>query len=101
MSNAAKSPWRIILVILAYILALPFLAVWGVVRLVKYIRLLKRSVAPAISCGNCHKQIALVGMWACQCGFTYTGHLMRPCPICHRVPKVARCYHCNVTTKLL
>jgi hypothetical protein len=94
-------PWRMVLISLAYILALPLLAVWGIVRLVKYVHVLKRSVASAVSCGNCHRAVALVGMWACQCGFTYTGHLMRPCPICHRVPKVARCYHCNATTKLM
>ena len=100
MSNASKSPWRMILILLAYILALPFLAVWAVIRLVKYIGLLKRSVAPALDCNNCHRPIALVGMWACQCGFTYTGHLLRPCPICHRVPRVVRCHRCNVTTKV-
>jgi hypothetical protein len=94
-------PWRIVLIIMAYILALPFLAVWAVGRLIKYLRRLKSSVSPALNCDNCHRPIALVGMWACQCGFTYTGHLMRPCPICYRVPKVARCYHCNVTTKLV
>ncbi|HXG65143.1 MAG TPA: hypothetical protein VNO70_08540 [Blastocatellia bacterium] len=89
-----------VLIILAYILALPFLAVWAAVRLIKYLRLLKQSVSPALRCGNCRRPVALVGMWACQCGYTYMGHLMRPCPICRRVPKVARCYHCNVTTRL-
>jgi hypothetical protein len=100
MSGTSKSLWRTALVVAAYILALPFLAVWGAIRLVKYFHLLKAAIAPAVTCGNCHRPIALVGMWACQCGFTYTGHLMRPCPICHRVPRVARCYHCNATAKL-
>ena len=100
MSSASKKTWQTVLVLLAYVLALPLLALWGIFQLIRYLRLLRQSVSTSLRCGNCHRQIDLVGMWACQCGYTYTGHLMKPCPICHRVPKIARCYHCTVTTKL-
>ena len=93
--------WRPFLVAAAYVLALPFLTVWAVIRVVRYFRVLRRSVAPTLTCGTCHNQITLVGLWQCECGYTYQGHLLGPCPICHRVPKVARCYHCNATTKLV
>ncbi len=87
--------------VLAYILASPFLLIWGLARLVRYVRVLCQAVRPALVCVHCRQQTPLVGMWQCQCGFTYPGHLLHPCPICHRVPKVARCMHCGVTTKLI
>jgi hypothetical protein len=91
----------ITLTVLAYVLALPFLLVWAVIRLVRYVRVLCRAVTPALTCGHCRQETPLVGIWQCQCGYTYPGHLLCLCPICHRVPRVARCIHCGVTTKLI
>ena len=97
---ADKKLWRWFFVAMAYILALPFLLVWGVIKGFRYVRTLSNAVSPAVNCSNCHHPVSLVGLWRCGCGFTYRGHLMHPCPICHRVPKVVRCYRCNVTTRL-
>jgi hypothetical protein len=90
-----------LLITCAYILALPFLIIWGLVRLDRYVRVLVLSVSPSIRCISCHSEVVLLGIWRCQCGFTYQGHLMRPCPVCNRVPRVVRCLRCSVTTKLM
>ena len=89
------------LIVLAYILASPLLLIWGLVRLMRYARVLCLAVSPAFVCDHCRRQTPLVAMWQCQCGYTYPGHLLHPCPICHRVPRVVRCIHCGVTRKLL
>ena len=98
--QAIKKGWRLFFVAAAYILSLPFLGIWAVIKLSRYVRILRRSISPSLICSTCHHPVALVGMWECQCGFTYRGHLLRPCPICHRVPRIVRCFHCHVTTKL-
>lgn len=97
---AAIKHWRWFFVAMAYILASPFLLIWGVIKGIRYIRTLTKAVTPAIVCSNCHHPVSLVGLWRCGCGFTYRGHLLHPCSICHRVPRVVRCHRCNVTTRL-
>jgi hypothetical protein len=97
----AKSDTNWILVAVAYSLALPRLVVWYLIRLVRYVGILRLSVTSSVACAYCCQQISLVGLWRFQCGFTYAGHLLRPCPICHRLPKIVRCFHCGVTTKLI
>jgi hypothetical protein len=98
--SKSKSYYKWLFIAMAYILALPLLAIWAMVRAFKYFRTLRRAIATSIVCIGCKRPVLLVGMWRCECGFTYQGHLMRPCPICHRVPKVARCFHCGITTQL-
>jgi hypothetical protein len=98
--HKSTKPWKAFFIVMTYILSSPFLLIWGMVEAFKYFRTLGRAIAPSVICRTCRNQIALVGMWQCECGFTYQGHLMRPCPICHRVPRVARCYQCNTTNLL-
>ena len=97
--KAKSESW--ILIAVAYVLALPCLVVCGLIRLIRYVGILRLSVIPAIPCTYCGQRTSLVGLWRCQCGFTYAGHLLRPCPICHRVPRIVRCFQCGVTTKLI
>jgi hypothetical protein len=92
--------WRSLFIACAYMLALPFLIIWGMIRIARYVRLLTLSVSPSIACIGCRSEVALLGIWRCRCGFTYKGHLMRPCPVCARVPRVVRCLNCSVTTQL-
>ena len=88
------------LIACVYILALPFLVIRGLMRLDRYVRVLVRSVSPSIPCVNCESEVALLGIWRCQCGWTFKGHYMTPCPVCDRVPNVVRCLRCSVTTRL-
>jgi hypothetical protein len=53
-----------------------------------------------IPCRNCGDPISLVGIWRCQCGYTYQGHLLRSCPVCDALPRMARCFQCGVTEEL-
>jgi hypothetical protein len=53
-----------------------------------------------IVCRNCGGGISLVGIWRCRCGYTYKGHLLRPCPVCDALPRMARCFQCGVTKEL-
>jgi hypothetical protein len=53
-----------------------------------------------ILCRNCGVAISLVGIWKCRCGYTYKGHLLRSCPVCDSLPRMARCFECGVTEKL-
>ena len=53
-----------------------------------------------IFCRNCGSAISLVGIWRCKCGYTYKGHLLRPCPVCEAVPRMARCFRCGTTEEL-
>ena len=89
------------MVIIAYILALPFLIVWGIEQAIRYCFALACSVSPTIVCCGCGQDVVLLGVWQCQCGFTYRGHLLRPCPVCDRVPLAARCPNCRATTILI
>ena len=57
------------------------------------------AVSPALMCA-CGEEVSLLGEWRCRCGYTYQGHLMRTCPVCLSMPRVARCYACGLTTKL-
>jgi hypothetical protein len=58
------------------------------------------AYTPAITCTICRSSISLVGMWRCRCGYTYQGHLLRACPVCQSVPRMARCFACGATEKL-
>ena len=51
-------------------------------------------------CRNCGSVVSLVGIWRCRCGYTYRGHLLRSCPVCESLPRMARCFHCGITEEL-
>lgn len=85
---------------LLWVLASPVLAIMALVRAVRAARLLRLAMQPAVTCRTCGRQIALLGMWRCGCGYSYQGHLLRSCPVCKTVPQVARCYRCNTTQKV-
>lgn len=58
------------------------------------------SYRPEILCRNCGATISLVGIWRCRCGYTYKGRLLRSCPVCDVLPRMARCFGCGVTQEL-
>jgi len=85
--------------ILLTIAASPILLVRAVARLRHHLYFLRIASTAAIRC-TCGRPIFLVGIWKCSCTYTYRGHLLRICPICGRLPRMARCYGCGLTTKL-
>lgn len=94
--------WQRIWLTIAYLLAAPFLAVMFWRRGLRYFVVLQLAVTSTIRCYHCGTSISLVGVWECRsCGFTYRGHVMQPCAICSKIPRVARCQQCRVTTKLM
>jgi len=99
-SELVPKHWRWALKLAAYILSLPFLVIWGITKAVRYLHLLQLAVTSSVDCSNCGNPVSLTGNWRCECGFTYSGHLMRPCPVCQRVPRIVRCYRCQATTLL-
>ena|SRR5438132_1558342 len=84
----SKKFWDIILAILAF--------PWELWDKGRWLRV---ATSPALRC-SCGEIVSLLGEWRCRCGYTYQGHLMRNCPVCFSMPRVARCYRCGLTTKL-
>jgi len=82
-----------------FLLASPVLLMLYLLRCWTHMQFLKAASAASIEC-ECGREVSLVGMWRCSCGFTYRGHLLRICPVCGRLPSMVRCYGCGVTTKL-
>ena len=80
--------------------AAPVYAVRGLVRAARRVKFWRVSYMTEITCRTCGSPISLVGMWRCNCGFTYKGHLLRVCPICSSLPRMARCFSCGATEKL-
>jgi formate dehydrogenase maturation protein FdhE len=91
-----KDPW---LDGLLFVLASPILLAQALKRAFERYRFFRLAMEAAIVC-ECGSTVSLVGIWRCSCGFTYRGHLLRPCPVCRTIPCVVRCYRCGVTTKL-
>lgn len=83
-----------------WVLASPILFLIWIARAIRLIRFWKVAYSTSIVCPNCHSEISLVGIWRCGCGYVYKGHLLRNCCICGSLPRMARCYSCNLTTKL-
>jgi len=83
--------------LLGFILLLPISLFKTIKKSVFLIRRLKRSVQTNIVCSNCQHTIPLTGMWQCTCGFQYTGHILKVCPLCQNVPNLIRCPECGVT----
>jgi hypothetical protein len=83
------------------VLASPILFVKWLLRLQRRWRFWHMAYTTGIICTSCRSRISLTGIWSCgTCRYTYRGHLMRACPICGSLPRMARCYECGVTTKL-
>src|SRR5437867_1902129 len=83
-----------------WVLASPVLLIKLLVRTGYRVRFYRVSYTVGIPCRNCHETISLVGMWKCHCGYTYQGHLLRNCPVCGVLPKMARCFACGNTERL-
>lgn len=81
------------------VLASPIILAKAILRARERYRFFRLAMEPAITC-ECGQPVALVGFWRCSCGYTYAGHLLRACPVCHTIPCVVRCYACQRTTKL-
>ena len=91
--------WRTVIDVLLFVLASPLLLAAFLYRSWKHARFLSMATKPSIEC-ECGREVSLVGMWRCSCGFTYRGLLMRICTVCGRLPSMVRCYGCGATTKL-
>jgi hypothetical protein len=83
-----------------WMLASPMYLVRWLMRLVRRWRFWRMAYTPAITCGFCGATIWLVGVWRCGCGFQAASHLLRPCPICGRLPRMVRCFACGSTERL-
>jgi len=86
--------------LLLWVLASPVLFIRWLFRLRRKWRFWRMAYTPRIVCGSCKATIWLLGVWRCGCGYTYRGHLLRECPVCGALPRMARCFNCGLTTKL-
>jgi hypothetical protein len=80
-----------------FVLAIPILAVRGVIRFARHLAFLRTALQATLPCKTCGATIDLLGMWRCGCGATMEGHLLRPCPVCHAFPEMIRCHRCGAT----
>jgi len=84
-----------------WLLASPIFMVQWFIRIARDAHFWKIAYAADIPCAACGKSISLVGIWQCPaCRFSYRGHVLRNCPICGVMPRMVRCYACNMTTLL-
>jgi hypothetical protein len=86
--------------LLLMLLASPILALRGILTLCHNFEYWLTAYRTKISCPNCGTSISLLGLWKCGCGYTYRGHVLRSCPVCHLMPAMVRCTGCGVTAKL-
>ena len=86
--------------LILWLLASPVYFVRRLVWMTRRWRFLRIAYAPSLVCRNCGQKISLVGIWRCGCGYAYKGHVLRECPVCGSLPRMARCYGCGVTEKL-
>ena len=93
-------PNDIFLAVFRWFVASPILLARFVMRTVHYVDFWSTAYRHEIFCRNCSAAISLVGIWRCKCGYTYKGHLLRACPVCDAVPRMARCFRCGTTEKL-
>lgn len=91
---------RLIWDVVLWIFASPIYVMQWLWRAALRWRFLLLAYTPRIICRNCHLPVSLVGFWRCRCGFTYSGHLLRVCPVCRTRPRMARCYACGATERL-
>lgn len=86
--------------IVLWIAAIPVSILVGLVRAARQIPSWKAAYSASIPCRTCGTPISLLGQWRCTCGYVYRGHMLRPCPICHSLPRIARCLACGCTELL-
>jgi hypothetical protein len=91
---------KLVFTLLAWLAATPVFCVRGLVRLLRRRRFWSMAYRAQILCRTCGTEISLVGMWECRCGFTYRGHVLRECPVCHSLPRMVRCFSCGTTAVL-
>jgi hypothetical protein len=91
---------RTLFELVLFTLASPWILLEAMVRGLRRIRFWRTAYATRFSCRVCGSTISLVGAWRCSCGYTYQGHLLRFCPVCRSVPRMARCYGCGSTERL-
>lgn len=90
----------VILEVVRWVLMSPVLVFRFILRAFRRFDFWVTSYRHEIPCRNCGAAISLVGIWKCRCGYTYKGHLLRPCPVCDALPSMARCFQCGITEKL-
>lgn len=83
-----------------FLLASPILLVRSCLRLVRLVKFWRTAYSTEVACVFCHSPISLLGTWRCGCGYQYEGHLLRHCPICRSLPRVARCVSCGASRLL-
>ena len=98
MSGVRKNRWVCDSVL--FLLASPVLITCHAVRFFRRLGVIGKSLRMTLPCRTCGAEISLVGLWKCECGFTYQGHLLRYCPICRSFPNMVRCYRCGTTEKI-
>ena len=86
--------------LIRWLLLSPLLLVLSILRTFRWFDFWAMSYQHEMLCRNCGSAISLVGIWRCRCGYTYKGHILRPCPVCDAVPRMARCFECGVTEEL-
>jgi len=91
---------RFITSVTLWILASPVFFVIGVRRMLRRQRFWRMAFRATIPCETCGASVSLLGLWECRCGYTYRGHVLRQCPICHGLPRMVRCYSCGATELL-
>lgn len=94
------NPSEIFFAIFRWLLVSPILVGRFIVHTVRWVDFWATAYRHEILCRNCGTAISLVGIWRCKCGYTYKGHLLRTCPVCGALPRMARCFRCGVTEKL-
>lgn len=82
------------------VLSAPFALVVAAVRLSRQLQLARLASQESFICSTCSNEVSLLGFWRCTCGHTYQGHLLRECPVCSSIPKMARCFECSATRML-
>lgn len=82
------------------LLASPILAARAILSFIHKLEHWLVAYSTKLPCHNCGASSSLVGLWKCGCGYTYRGHVLRPCPVCNSLPAMARCARCGVTVKL-
>ena len=83
-----------------FFLASPVLLVRALVRGTRRVRFWHTSSITSRVCRSCGAGVSLVGLWRCQCGFTYEGHVLQLCPVCGSTPRMLCCFECGVTESL-
>ena len=83
-----------------WLLATPIFCLGAAARLLRRRRFWAVSYRATLLCRTCGASISLLGLWHCRCGYTYRGHLLRACPVCSGLPRMARCFACGATELL-